>query len=138
MHKADLFFVVNSTSQTTIKGPLKWVNPNTGETIQVWDRSKTNGSKLQLFTCHAKGIGRVYDSRGERHWDVGRCKFPAGFGWKIGERRFCDNTSIEITSISTDTKNNLESLTFKWWSGRHLGHIYQYAPNDGMHYAWEQ
>lgn len=138
MHKADLYFTVNNNSTTTIKGPHDWVNPNTGEHVQVWERSKTNGSKTQRFACHAKGIGRVYDSRGPRYYDVGRCKFPAGYGWKIGERRSCRGTSIEITSITVDENNNLENLTFKWWSGSYLDHIYVYAPNQGMLTAWKQ
>ena len=80
----------------------------------------------------------MFDSRGPRYYAVGRCKFPAGYGWKISERRHCLDTSIEITSVALDDENNLRSLTFKWWYRSTLDHIYQYKPNTGMVNAWQQ
>ena len=81
MHEADSRFEVNGTSPTRIRGPVAWSNPRTGERHTVWERSKDDGSKAQYFTCHETGIGRVYDSRGPRYYESGRCKFPAGYGW---------------------------------------------------------
>jgi hypothetical protein len=138
MHPSDSLFYVNGVSATTISGPERWQNPLSGETESYWSRKKVNGSKTQFFTCHKLGIGRVYDSRGPRHYRSGRCKFPAGYGWKIGNRRHCRDTSIEIIAITLDGENNLESLTFKWWYGITLDHIYRYAPNKGMVNAWRQ
>lgn len=138
MHASSSLFYVNGVSATTISGPEKWQNPLSGETESYWSRKKLNGSKTQLFTCHKLGIGRVYDSRGPRHYRSGRCKFPAGYGWKIGDRRDCRDTSIEIIDITLDGENNLESLTFKWWYGTTLDHIYLYTPNKGMVKAWRQ
>ena len=138
MHASNSLFYVNGVSATTISGPEKWQNPLSGETESYWSRKKRNGSKVQFFTCHKLGIGRVYDSRGPRHYRSGRCKFPAGYGWKIGDRRDCRDTSIEIIAITLDGENNLESLTFKWWYGTTLDHIYRYAPNKGMVKAWQQ
>ena len=138
IHASNSLFYVNGVSATIISGPEKWRNPLSRETESYWFRKKLNGSKAQFFTCHKLGIGRVYDSRGPRHYRSGRCKFPAGYGWKIGERRDCRDTSIEIIAITLDGENNLESLTFKWWYGTTLDHIYRYAPNKGMVKAWQQ
>lgn len=138
MHQSDSLFYVNIVSATTISGPEKWRNPLSGETESYWSRKKVNGSKIQFFTCHELGIGRVYDSRGPWHYHSGRCKFPAGYGWKIGIRRHCRDTSIEILAITLDEENNLENLTFKWWYGNTFDHIYRYAPNKGMVNAWRQ
>ena len=138
MHPADKLFTVNRDSRTTIKGPKKWVNPRTGRTETIWSREKTDGSKQQYFVCHEKGIGRVYDSRGPRYWDSGRCKFPAGHGWKLSVRRYCISTSIEITKISLDRNQNLSALEFKWWTRSTLSNKYRYVPNKGMTNAWSQ
>jgi hypothetical protein len=138
MHPSDKLFFVNFLSATTIRGPSEWESPLTGETVTIWSREKVSGSKTQYFTCHELGIGRVYDSRGPRHYVTGRCKFPAGCGWNVGERRECLDTSIEIIALSLDTENNLKDLTFKWWTGGRLDHIYRYAPDKGMTNAWPQ
>lgn len=138
MHLGDSRFSVNGKSATTITGPRIWRNPVTGKPESYWSREKVNGSKTQYFTCHERGIGRVYDSRGERHFRPGRCKFPAGYGWELGTRRYCRHTSIEIVVISLDEANNLESLSFKWWYRDKLDYIYRYRPNQGMTDAWRQ
>ena len=73
MHEADNEFRVNGSSVTRIRGPEEWHNPRSGKEETVWVRAKADGSKTQYFTCHENGIGRVYDSRGPRHYVSGRC-----------------------------------------------------------------
>lgn len=138
MHRATSRFDVNASSPTTINGPKPWTNPETGRDELMWVREKANGSKVQYFTCHEKGIGRVYDSRGPRSYPTGRCKFPAGFGWKLLERRHCEATSIEITKVDLDHNRNLEAIEFKWWFDATLDHVYRYVPNYGMTNAWKR
>ena len=138
MHEANSRFAVNRRSPTAIRGPGEWRNPTTGETYTVWTRAKVNGKKVQHFTCHGKGIGRVYDSRGPRYYKTGRCKFPAGHGWEIGKRRSCRNTSIEIVNISLDSTGHVKALEFKWWVRGRLDHIYRYVPEYGSTNAWRQ
>ena len=138
MHLTGSFFVVDGESETTIKGPEDWLNPTTGLNQQIWIRDKVDGSKTQYFGCHEKGIGRVYDSRGTRYYKPGRCKFPAGFGWKIGKRRYCKQTSISISELKFDQNYRLEHIIFKWWYGNTLDHIYRYKPDYGMTDAWQQ
>ena len=139
MHKADTTFIVNNGSMTRIWGPKKWRNPKTDKEEMVWVREKVQGWKEQYFTCHAKGIGRLYDSRRPRYYRNGRCKFPAGHGWKIGVRRDCLKTSLEITHVGLDDKGHLSEIKFKYWSRRdRLDHIYRYVPNQGMTNSWKQ
>ena len=142
MHQVRSNFTVNNSSRTSIRGPKSWLNPKTGEEEEVWVRAKQNGSKVQYFTCHDKGIGRVYDNRNNRSWETGRCKFPAGFGWALGERRQCASTAIEITKIKLNKTGHLRYLDFKWWyrssSGWKLDHIYRYNPEYGIRNAWKQ
>jgi len=66
MHKANTRFTVNDDSTTTIKGPVDWTHPKTGKRHRIWSREKVNGPKVQYFSCHEKGIGRLYDNRRER------------------------------------------------------------------------
>ena len=136
MHAAESSFTVNARSATQIVGPKRWTNPKTGAVETVWSREKADGSNAQYFTCHEKGIGRVYDSRGERLFAPGRCKFPAGPGWALSVKRACTDTAIEITSIQLNGRNELESIEFNWWSGTSLESRYRYAPGQGMTNAW--
>ena len=139
MHKADNTFTVNNRSQTRISGPKKWRNPKTDKEEMIWVREKVQGSKEQYFTCHEKGIGRLYDSRRPRYYRIGRCKFPAGHGWKIRSRRDCLDTSLKITHVGLDDQGHLSELEFEYWSRRdRLDHIYRYVPNQGMTNAWKQ
>lgn len=138
MHSADTLFNVNGRSTTTIQGPREWTNPVTGEKEIIWIRDKVSGRKTQYFTCHEKGVGRVHDSRWNSAWGTGRCKFPAGYGWRISERRYCVDTSIEIVAIEMNGETELTSMEFKWWYGENFDHIYKYAPEKGMLNAWKQ
>lgn len=139
MHKADTTFTVNNRSETRIWGPKKWRNPKTDKEEMVWVREKVQGFKEQYFTCHEKGIGRLYDSRRPRYYRTGRCKFPAGQGWKIHSKRDCLKTSLKITHVGLDDKGRLKELEFEYWSRRdRLDHIYRYVPNLGMTNAWKQ
>lgn len=138
MHRADSEFTVNGTSTTTIKGPVDWTHPKLGTQHQIWSREKVNGTKVQYFSCHENGIGRLYDNRRERFYKPGRCKFPAGPGWPIKKRRGCMDTTIEIVNLELTTNNELAALKFKWWVNGRLDHIYRYTPNYGMTDAWRQ
>ncbi len=138
MHSANSTFNVDGDSLTTIKGPKDRYNHKSEITEKIWIRDKVDGSKSQYFTCHAKGIGRVYDSRRARNHATGRCKFPAGNGWEIAKRRKCDNTAIEITEMTFNKRGVLQSMKFKWWVGGYFDHMYLYIPNYGMSRAWQQ
>ncbi len=135
MHAASATVPANGAR---IAGPKRWKNPKTGVTETVWSEAKADGSEAQYFTCHAKGIGRVYDSRGRHVFRQGRCAFPAGRGWGLAVRRTCADSAIEITAIALNDRNELESIEFNGWTGKTLDHHYRYAPNVGMTNAWAQ
>lgn len=144
IHQADSTFYVNGKDPTTIKGTIKWKSPQTGKTYDIWKREKINRHKEQYFVCHEKGIGRVYDSRsGGRYSDKGKCKFPAGYGWKIDEKQECLQTAIKITQIEFNKENNLTGIEFIFWYENSYGelvidHKYRYEPNIGMIRATKQ
>jgi hypothetical protein len=80
-------------SETYWHGPVAWRNPYGGETIQVYDRRRSNkreGDVLQKMALRREGdgIGRVYDSRFGGLVCSDEVKFPVG-AWRQGEvRRF--------------------------------------------------
>lgn len=140
MHPASTTFFVNGTSGTRITGPKEWNGRN------VWAREKSSGRKLQYFECHDRGIGRVYEIRGGKKRvfrETGRCKFPAGYGWRLSERRDCTRTAIEVDKMEFTGNGLLRALEFKWWyvarDGRYvLDHRYRYLPNRSMTRAWRK
>ena len=139
-HESNSSIYVNGKSGTTIKGMTDFKDPNTGIKAKIWKREKMNGSKQQYFTCNENGIGRIYDKRGnkERYFDLGRCKFPAGYNWKIEEMRECVDNSIEITNITFYDNKNLHSIEFKWFTKKTYDHKYKYVRGTGMTNAWKQ
>ncbi len=105
-----------------IVGPEDWKNPQTGEIIKVYKRTREgqSGLKTQLFTVTNDGqcIGRVWDSRrGGRVIENG-CKFPLGV-WKEGESRsFIGSSSgkprkIELTILKLGKKPK-SNVKFNW------------------------
>ena len=92
--KANLVF--GDKKRKKIVGPEDWKNPNTGEIIKVYKRTRKgqSGVKTQLFTVTNDGhcIGRVWDSRRGGRIIVNGCKFPLGV-WKEGEKRTFNGSS---------------------------------------------
>jgi hypothetical protein len=114
--------VFGEKKRKKIVGPEEWKNPETGETIKVYRRTRRgqSGLKTQLFTVTNNGqcIGRVWDSRrGEKVIKNG-CKFPLG-GWKQGETRSFKGYSgsnprkIELTILKLGKKQK-DSVKFNW------------------------
>lgn len=132
MHTAKTHFLVDGDDPTTIRGPIPWKHPKLGKTLQTWHRTKDDGRKTQIFTCHEKGIGRVYDSRKPRVYAPGRCKFPAGPGWQLHKKRSCRDTSLEVYKVELNASNELQGLHFRYWFGNTLDHAYRYAPGRSM------
>ena len=118
--KADKIF--GEKKRKKIVGPEDWKNPQTGEIIKVYKRTREgqSGLKTQLFTVTNDGqcIGRVWDSRrGGRVIENG-CKFPLGV-WKEGETRSFKGSSggkprkIELTILKLGKKTK-SSIKFNW------------------------
>ena len=117
---ADLIF--GKKKRKKIVGPEDWKNPQTGETIKVYKRTRKgqSGVKTQLFTVTNDGqcIGRVWDSRRGGRIIVNGCKFPLGV-WKEGEKRIFNGSSggktrkIELTILKLGKKQK-DKVTFNW------------------------
>ncbi len=114
--------VFGDKKRKKISGPEDWKNPNTGEIIKVYKRTRKSQSevKTQLFTITNNGqcIGRVWDSRRGGRIIVNGCKFPLGV-WKEGEKRIFNGSSggktrkIELTILKLGKKQK-DKVTFNW------------------------
>ena len=128
-----------------IVGPEDWKNPQTGETIKVYKRTRKgqSGLKTQLFTVtnDRQCMGRVWDSRrGGRVIENG-CKFPLGV-WKKGETRSFNGSSggkprkIELTILKLG-KSQKDKVKFNWklydGSGKLMdNNDYTFSPKKAM------
>ena len=114
--------VFGDKKRKKISGPEDWKNPNTGEIIKVYKRTRKRQSevKTQLFTITNNGqcIGRVWDSRRGGRIIVNGCKFPLGV-WKEGEKRIFNGSSggktrkIELTILKLGKKQK-DKVSFNW------------------------
>ena len=114
--------VFGEKKRKKIIGPEDWKNPQTGETIKVYKRTRKgqSGLKTQLFTITNDGqcIGRVWDSRRGGRLIKNGCKFPLGV-WKEGETRSFEGSSggkprkIELTILKLGKKQK-DKVKFNW------------------------
>ncbi|MGH1487292.1 MAG: hypothetical protein ACRBCI_13850 [Cellvibrionaceae bacterium] len=121
-----------SSGEIIRKGPISWHDKHTGETLKVWERIRPSINSRKYYTCHPRGIGIIHNlSRPNEKYIRGLCRAPAGFGWKIGKRRVCIKTTVEIDELVLDKNNLLESLYVKYWFRDKLKYRYLYKPNQG-------
>ena len=137
--------VFGEKKRKKIVGPEDWKNPQTGETIKVYKRTRKgqNGLKTQLFTVTNDGqcIGRVWDSRRGGRVIKNGCKFPLGV-WKEGETRSFEGTSggkprkVELTILKLGKKQK-DKVKFNWklydGSGKLMDdNDYTFSPGKAM------
>jgi hypothetical protein len=140
---ADLSFGDNFDKYIT--GPDDWTHPVSGDTVKVYRRE--NKGKLQLFTVRkdGAGLGRVFDSRGDRVCTDG-VKFPLGL-WREGETRtfafpcwkngrsFMRTVRITIEKIDFEHRGVAHALRYLWVADqgdrKGLNNAYTYAPGKG-------
>jgi hypothetical protein len=128
--------------KTKISGPVKFKNEKTGAELETW-LVKMGKNAKQHYICHEKGIARVYDKRPrkniDQYMDGIECKFPAGFGWKIGEKVDCSPNAPKVTRVEEllfDAKFNLQKMSFgyiekKGRSAKNGDDYYEYKPEPG-------
>ena len=141
--KANLVF--GDKKRKKITGPEDWENPNTGEKLKVYKRTRKgkSGLKTQLFTITNDGqcIGRVWDSRRGGRVIKNGCKFPLGV-WKEGEPRTFLGSSggkprkIELKILKLGKKQK-DSVKFNWklydGSGKLMdNNDYTFSPGKAM------
>ena len=137
--------VFGEKKRKKIVGPEDWKNPQTGETIKVYKRTRKgqSGIKTQLFTVTNDGqcIGRVWDSRRGGRVIKNGCKFPLGV-WKQGETRSFEGSSggkprkIELTILKLGKKQK-DKVKFNWklydGSGKLMDdNDYTFSPGKAM------
>ena len=137
--------VFGEKKRKKIVGPEDWKNPQTGETIKVYKRTRKgqNGLKTQLFTVTNDGqcIGRIWDSRRGGRVIKNGCKFPLGV-WKEGETRLFEGSSggkprkIELTILKLGKKQK-DKVKFNWklydGSGKLMDdNDYTFSPGKAM------
>ncbi len=121
------------SGEITIKGPILWEDTHTGEILHVWERSLDTYNSLKYYACHKRGIGIIHNlNKPHVNYIRGLCRAPAGFGWKIGQRRTCIKTTVEIINVTLDENGNLDSLTTDYWFRDKLSYRYTYQPNKGV------
>lgn len=143
MTTADLTF--GDRRDKTITGPSAWMHPILKKSFKVYERK--NKGKVQLFTVRGDGagLGRVYDSRGERFCFDGM-KFPLGV-WREGEtRRFTFTcwrkgrpyervVRVTIEKIDFEYQGTAHALRYVWVADagdkENLNNAYTYAPRRG-------
>ena len=137
--------VFGEKKRKKIVGPEDWKNPQTGETIKVYKRTRKgqSGLKTQLFSVTNDGqcIGRVWDSRRGGRVIKNGCKFPLGV-WKEGETRSFEGSSggkprkIELTILKLGKKQK-DKVKFNWklydGSGKLMDdNDYTFSPGKAM------
>jgi hypothetical protein len=137
--------VFGKKKRKKIIGPENWTNPQNGETIKVYKRTRKSqsGIKTQLFTVTNDGqcIGRVWDSRRGGRVIKNGCKFPLGV-WKKGETRSFKGASgskprkIELTILKLGKKHG-DKVKFNWklydGSGKLMDdNDYTFSPGKAM------
>ena len=141
----DANLVFGEKKRKKIVGPEDWKNPQTGETIKVYKRTRKgqSGLKTQLFTVTNDGqcIGRVWDSRRGGRVIKNGCKFPLGV-WKEGETRSFEGSSggkprkIELKILKLGKKQK-DKVKFNWklydGSGKLMDdNDYTFSPGKAM------
>ncbi len=141
----NINLVFGEKKRKKIVGPEDWKNPQTGETIKVYKRTRKgqSGIKTQLFTVTNDGqcIGRVWDSRRGGRVIKNGCKFPLGV-WKEGETRSFEGSSggkprkIELTILKLGKKQK-DKVKFNWklydGSGKLMDdNDYTFSPGKAM------
>ena len=137
--------VFGKKKRKKIIGPENWTNPQNGETIKVYKRTRKSqsGIKTQLFTVTNDGqcIGRVWDSRRGGRVIKNGCKFPLGV-WKKGQTRSFKGASggkprkIELTILKLGKKQG-DKVKFNWklydGSGKLMDdNDYTFSPGKAM------
>jgi hypothetical protein len=134
-------------------GPRTWTHPRTGETLSVYDRSRTGRGMVtdQIFAVRKDqtAIGRVADNR----FGITACdqeaKYPLGL-WRQGESRSFEYTcwygdrprakvaTLTIRDIDFDYGGFRHALRVEWvlrdkGDSRDIDHrIYTFAPGKGV------
>ncbi len=146
--------VTGKNRNRIIRGPQDWLNPRTGENLQVYERVKEGKSrtKRQLLTVTngGQGLGRVLDQRTnspDRYFENDLI-FPLGV-WRAGEERRFQSVEhtvagpakrmiiLKIRRLDFRYKGAEHSLRYDWTSHDAAGRVlfserYVYTPGRSL------
>lgn len=150
-------FVFGSRRHKSVKGPVQWRHPVTGQDLMVYERINrtTKGTKRQLFTVNPDftGLAKVYDNRPdseERHQSDNAVLFPLGW-WRKGEQREYEfyeyangekklrRAAIRMRRLSFTYKGVKHAMKYDWILRDEQGQIlfherFIYAPEKSLMY----
>jgi hypothetical protein len=114
-------FTFGSRSHKSIKGPIQWTHPVTGESLQVYERiNKTKkGIKRQLYAISEdnRGLAKVYDKRPnevERLFSTQAIMFPLG-RWQKGEKQtFSFDEYLDGKTVKRTATIHIRRLAFNY------------------------
>jgi len=145
LHKVENTWVFNRRGKERkqkILAPVFFHKKGRVEALRTF--KSANRKNYQHYICHKMGLARVYDERFERSGDLHlldgkECKFPAGFGWRIGEVVDCSKNSPKATKIvelvfDKDFLLKKMKYTFEEKKGSRAlrkDDYYEYVPNKG-------
>ena len=127
-----------------IVGPVNFTHPLSGLTLNTFEWKSKKSS--QYLICHERGLARIYDPKFEKAGLLSspvlngtECKFPAGFGWKIGVPRDCNPKAPKqttLTRLTFDKEFNLIRMAYTYtikegFSARRADDYYEYAVDKG-------
>lgn len=131
---------IEDAEETVWSGPQEWRNPNSGQTLTVYDRRRTNrreGSVAQKMAVRVDGsaIGRVYDSRRGGSICDQEAKFPLGV-WKQGEVRTYNYVCLrandgQAVTLRRAARITIEELDYEYHGAAHsLRFAWRYSDSD--------
>lgn len=148
MHKANTTWNYynprNTKSKGKITSPVKYTHPLSGKVFLTFEWKGRKGS--QNYICHAKGLARIYDQRFKKAGLLDspilngtECKFPAGFGWQVGESQDCNPKAPKQTTVTElvfDENFNLVKMKYTYtekegFSAKAADDYYEYEVGKG-------
>ena len=125
-----------------ISAPVDFKKAGSSEVLKTF--KSENRKNYQHYICHEKGLARIYDQRFEQTGELDsldgkECKFPAGFGWRVGKTQDCSKNSpkaTKITELIFDKDFILQKMSYTYEKKEGAKALrkddyYEYVPNKG-------
>ncbi|MCH1449993.1 MAG: hypothetical protein L7U49_07435 [Litoricolaceae bacterium] len=134
----------NKQVKSKIIGPKKFEHPSSGQVLETYEWKSKRGS--QYLICHEKGLARIYDFKFDKAGLLDspvlngtECKFPAGFGWRLGSPEDCNPQAPKQTTLTElifDNDYNLTKIAYTYtvkagFSARAADDYYEYVVGKG-------
>ena len=145
MHKVKNTWVFkrgDKERKQRISAPVDFKKAGSSKALETF--KSENRKNYQHYICHEKGLARIYDQRFEQTGELDsldgkECKFPAGFGWRVGKTQDCSKNSpkaTKITELIFDKDFILQKMSYTYEKKKGAKALrkddyYEYVPNKG-------